>query len=147
MGYRMVIWPVSSLRVASKAQQNFLATIKRDGGDGARSVAVRRRPRVTVLSTGRELREPGHSLAPGQIYDSNLPILAALLHADDATVRPMTAVADEAGATRTAVLDAAVGADLVLTNRKTGLFQDAKARVAVRCFRLTIDRVGAAATC
>jgi methylisocitrate lyase len=32
MGYRMVIWPVSSLRVASKAQQNLFAAIKRDGG-------------------------------------------------------------------------------------------------------------------
>ena len=32
MGYRMVIWPVSSLRVANKAQQNLFATLKRDGG-------------------------------------------------------------------------------------------------------------------
>src|SRR5258706_2655784 len=32
MGYRMVIWPVSSLRVANKAQQNLFAAIKRDGG-------------------------------------------------------------------------------------------------------------------
>jgi methylisocitrate lyase len=31
MGYRMVIWPVSSLRVANKAQQNLFATLKRDG--------------------------------------------------------------------------------------------------------------------
>ena len=32
MGYRMVIWPVSSLRVANKAQQDLFAAIKRDGG-------------------------------------------------------------------------------------------------------------------
>jgi methylisocitrate lyase len=32
MGYRMVIWPVSSLRVANKAQQNLFAAIMRDGG-------------------------------------------------------------------------------------------------------------------
>jgi methylisocitrate lyase len=31
MGYRMVIWPVSSLRVANKAQQTLFATLKRDG--------------------------------------------------------------------------------------------------------------------
>jgi methylisocitrate lyase len=31
MGYRMVIWPVSSLRVANKAQQNLFAALKRDG--------------------------------------------------------------------------------------------------------------------
>ena len=32
MGYRMVIWPVSSLRVANKAQTELYAAIKRDGG-------------------------------------------------------------------------------------------------------------------
>jgi methylisocitrate lyase len=32
MGYKMVIWPVSSLRVANKAQQKLYAAIARDGG-------------------------------------------------------------------------------------------------------------------
>ncbi len=32
MGYRMVIWPVSSLRVAARAQEQLYATIARDGG-------------------------------------------------------------------------------------------------------------------
>ena len=32
MGYRMVIWPVSSLRVANKAQEGLYAAIRRDGG-------------------------------------------------------------------------------------------------------------------
>ena len=32
MGYRMVIWPVSSLRVANKAQETLYAAIKADGG-------------------------------------------------------------------------------------------------------------------
>jgi methylisocitrate lyase len=32
MGYRMVIWPVSSLRVANKAQAELYKTLKRDGG-------------------------------------------------------------------------------------------------------------------
>jgi methylisocitrate lyase len=32
MGYRMVIWPVSALRVAAKAQEHLYAAIKRDGG-------------------------------------------------------------------------------------------------------------------
>ena len=35
MGYRMVIWPVSSLRVANKAQQTLYAALKRDGGTKA----------------------------------------------------------------------------------------------------------------
>lgn len=32
MGYRMVIWPVSSLRVANKAQETLYAALRRDGG-------------------------------------------------------------------------------------------------------------------
>jgi methylisocitrate lyase len=32
MGYKMVIWPVSALRVANKAQAQLYAAIKRDGG-------------------------------------------------------------------------------------------------------------------
>ncbi len=32
MGYRMVIWPVSSMRVASRAQAELYAAIARDGG-------------------------------------------------------------------------------------------------------------------
>jgi methylisocitrate lyase len=32
MGYRMVIWPVSALRVANKAQEKLYAAIARDGG-------------------------------------------------------------------------------------------------------------------
>ncbi len=32
MGYRMVIWPASSLRVANKAQEKLYVALKRDGG-------------------------------------------------------------------------------------------------------------------
>lgn len=35
MGYRMVIWPVSSLRVANKAQEKLYATLGRDGSTEA----------------------------------------------------------------------------------------------------------------
>lgn len=35
MGYKMVIWPVSSLRVANKAQEKLYATIKCDGATKA----------------------------------------------------------------------------------------------------------------
>ena len=32
MGYKFVIWPVSTLRVANKAQEELLSVLKRDGG-------------------------------------------------------------------------------------------------------------------
>ncbi|PRX05827.1 UNVERIFIED_ORG: molybdopterin molybdochelatase [Actinomadura viridilutea] len=47
------------------AQIGMLAAV------GRSRVTVRPRPRVVVLSTGTELREPGEQLAPGEIWDSN----------------------------------------------------------------------------
>ncbi len=44
---------------------------------GRATLPIRRRPVVLVLSTGSELVEPGRSLRPGQIYESNGPMLAA----------------------------------------------------------------------
>jgi molybdopterin molybdotransferase len=82
---------------------------------GVGTVSVRRRPVVALLSSGRELRGPSETLDPGQIHDSNLPMLTALLHASGAEVRPIPVVADSASAMRAALREASVGADLVLT--------------------------------
>ncbi|SDI88312.1 gephyrin-like molybdotransferase Glp [Nonomuraea jiangxiensis] len=46
-------------------------------GVGRRRVWARPRPRVVVISTGAELVEPGTSLLPGQIWESNSYTLAA----------------------------------------------------------------------
>jgi len=49
---------------------------------GVNPVAVARRPRVCVLSTGDELVEPGEPLGPGQIRDSNRFSLTTALAAE-----------------------------------------------------------------
>jgi methylisocitrate lyase len=49
MGYKMVIWPVSSLRVAAKAQAELYAAIRRDGG--AQHMLDRMQTRAELYAT------------------------------------------------------------------------------------------------
>ena len=49
MGYAMVIWPVSSLRVANKAQDELYAAIRRD--DGAHKMVDRMQTRAELYAT------------------------------------------------------------------------------------------------
>jgi putative molybdopterin biosynthesis protein len=44
---------------------------------GLAEVAVHRRPRVAILSTGDEIVAPGQALRPGAVYDSNAAIVGA----------------------------------------------------------------------
>jgi methylisocitrate lyase len=49
MGYRMVIWPVSALRIAAKAQEQLYATIHRE--DGPRSLIGQMQTRQELYET------------------------------------------------------------------------------------------------
>jgi methylisocitrate lyase len=49
MGYRMVIWPVTSLRVAARAQEELYAAIARDGG--AHGMIDRMQTRAELYAT------------------------------------------------------------------------------------------------
>ncbi len=83
---------------------------------GVASLLVRRRVRVTLLSTGDELRrvEDG-PLAPGQIYDSNRPMLTALLDRLACTVQSLGPIGDDFATTRATLTAAAADSDLILT--------------------------------
>jgi molybdopterin molybdotransferase len=70
---------------------------------GVGEVDCARRPRVAVLTTGTELRRPGESLAPGEIYESNGPMLAALLGSAGAEVVTLASVEDDETAHRDAI--------------------------------------------
>ncbi|HVI90723.1 MAG TPA: methylisocitrate lyase [Dongiaceae bacterium] len=49
MGYAMVIWPVSSLRVANKAQEQLYAAIRSDGGTKAMLAEMQTRAELYAL--------------------------------------------------------------------------------------------------
>ena len=70
---------------------------------GIGEVRCASRPRVAVLTTGTELRRPGEELAPGEIYESNGPMLHALLASVGAEVVPLASVADDEVAHREAI--------------------------------------------
>ena len=78
---------------------------------------VRSRPRVAVLSTGDEVMPPDTPiLGPGQIRDTNRPLLISLLERLGAVVVDMGIVGDDAVALRTELAKAASEADMVLTS-------------------------------
>lgn len=83
---------------------------------GAATLAVWRRPRVALFSTGDELAMPGEPLKPGAIYNSNRYTLRALLLAAGCDVQDLGIVPDRLDATRDALRRAAAGSDLILTS-------------------------------
>lgn len=64
-------------------------------------LAVVRRPRVAVLSTGDELIEPGLPLGPGQIYNSNRRVLCSWLERMGCEVIDAGILPDDLEQTRT----------------------------------------------
>jgi len=47
---------------------------------GFTKVKVRTKPKISIFSSGDELLEPGVSLQPGKIYNSNTPMITALVN-------------------------------------------------------------------
>jgi molybdopterin molybdotransferase len=85
---------------------------------GAARVPVVRRPRVAVLSTGDELVDAGTAgtLAPGQIRDSNRPMLVALTREAGCEAVDLGVVADDEARIVAALKDATGTCDAVLTS-------------------------------
>jgi len=83
---------------------------------GRPALAVRRRPRVALMSTGDELVEVGAVPGPGQITDSNRWALLAALREAGAEVRLLGIGPDQAEPLRSMVEEALAGADVLVTS-------------------------------
>ena len=83
---------------------------------GRSQVRSRPRPRVVVMSTGAELREPGGSLGHDSIFDANSFLLAAAARSVGAIAYRVGIVSDDPTEFRDALADQLVRADLVVTS-------------------------------
>ncbi len=82
---------------------------------GRSTVRTRPRPRVVVISTGSELRDPGAPLTEGAIYDGNSYLIAAAARAAGALAYRVGIVPDDPRTFREALDDQLVRADIVVT--------------------------------
>lgn len=83
---------------------------------GVAGVPVHRRPRVTVISTGDELVDPGVELGPGQIVDSNSYMLTAAVREAGADAVRVGPVRDDEEELERVLVEEAARSDLILTS-------------------------------
>lgn len=82
---------------------------------GRSRVAVVRRPRVVLLTTGDEVVMPGESASPSQIHNSNAFSVGALIRQAGAELLAHRHLPDAADTIRAALLQASAEADLIIS--------------------------------
>jgi molybdopterin molybdotransferase len=101
-------------KVLSRGTRLDPAEIAAAIGAGLAEVEVARRPRVKILSTGDELREPGEPLGPGEIHNSNGPMLAGLAEHAGAGTTDLASLPDDSQATEAGLRTALEEAEVVI---------------------------------
>jgi molybdopterin molybdotransferase len=102
-------------------------------------VAVSRRPVVTILATGDELRRPGTDALPGTIPESNTFALRAMARRAGASTRAQPYVRDERAATERAFAAALDESDVVVTVGGVSVGDHDLVRPALEAVGVTLD--------
>ncbi|WP_437930281.1 gephyrin-like molybdotransferase Glp [Sorangium sp. So ce291] len=103
------------------------------------SVLVARRPVITVLCSGDELRAPGSPGLAGSVPESNSYFVAATARAAGAAVRVAPFVPDDAARAAQAVSTALRGSDLVVTVGGVSVGDHDVVRPALEAAGVTLD--------
>ncbi|MFO0686819.1 MAG: gephyrin-like molybdotransferase Glp [Sandaracinus sp.] len=101
-------------RIVSRGTEVDPGLVGLAASQGRATLPVVRAPRVAILTTGDELRDPGDALSPGAIYDANGPMLTAAVQAAGGRIVRRARVPDDLEQTRAALDEAARAADLVV---------------------------------
>lgn len=86
---------------------------------GIAEVAVARKPRVAVISTGDELVQPGEPLRPAAIYDTNGAIVTAAINENGGEAVFLGAVADDEKRLEAAMRKALAESDMLVLSGGT----------------------------
>ncbi|GAB5398461.1 MAG: molybdopterin molybdotransferase MoeA [Aureisphaera sp.] len=81
---------------------------------GITEVKVYKKPSITVVTTGNELKKAGEPLSQGQIYESNATMLVAALHSLGHKTITINKVADDYKETLSVLKDSIGSSDLVI---------------------------------
>ncbi|XXY47797.1 gephyrin-like molybdotransferase Glp [Sorangium sp. So ce269] len=103
------------------------------------SILVARRPVITVLCSGDELRAPGSPGLAGSVPESNSYFVAATARAAGAAVRVAPFVPDDAARAAQAVSTALRGSDLVVTVGGVSVGDHDVVRPALEAAGVTLD--------
>jgi molybdopterin molybdotransferase len=104
-------------------------------GIGVGEVLVHPRLRVGVLSTGDELVDAGHALAPGQIRDSNRATLLALVAQQGWQAVDLGLIRDDEALITTAIEDGVRTCDAILTSGGVSMGD-------IDLVKVVLDRIG-----
>ena len=119
-----------------------VADVALAAAQGLTHLAVRRRLRVAVFSTGDEVVEPGAVRPVAAIYDANRQLLHGLLEKFGATVTDLGILRDEPASLQTAIAGAAEHHDLVITSGGVSTGEADHVRIAIESIgRLVFWRV------
>jgi molybdopterin molybdotransferase len=110
---------------------------------GLRTIAVRRRLKVALFSTGDELAEPGTELREGAINDSNRSLIAAMLRRVGAEVSDLGILRDDRAELARRLAAAARGHQLILTSGGVSTGEEDHVKAAVEAAgKLVFWRLG-----